>query len=111
MRVHPIIAVLVAIGLNTSVAIAGGFAISPDQAANLLHCLHPTARFRGFDEIERPWSRGSPYGATNSSLLRITFAGGITNRPYAMDVALLERSGLYRAVIEADNAQVPPNER
>jgi len=77
----------------------------------VLHCYHPTGKFRTVDLLQTPWSRGVQYKATHSALMRIDWNGGFLGTPYVMLVALVERDGMVHAVVQADNAKVPRNPR
>jgi hypothetical protein len=83
----------------------------PDVAAKMLKCLHPTAQFRTADLVETPWRLGKRYQADASWLIRIDFAGGLTNEPYQADIGLVQRGEFIRMLVVRDNAPFVPNPR
>lgn len=83
----------------------------PDVGAAVLQCYHSTGRFRAAQVLQAPWQEARQWQATQSAVLRISYTGGFTGQPYAMDVALMEREGRVRAVVLSDNALTPPSRR
>jgi len=77
----------------------------------VLKCYHKTGRFRSIDVIQIPWERGNQYSATNSGIFQINWNGGFLKTPYVMHVALVEREGEFRTVVQGDNAHIPYNKR
>jgi hypothetical protein len=77
----------------------------------VLHCYHPSGKFRTVDVIQSPWGRGQQYHAAHSALIRIDWNGAFLNTQYVMVVALVERDRKIHAVVQGDNAQVPRNPR
>jgi hypothetical protein len=55
----------------------------------VLHCYHPSGKFRTVDIIESPWGRGVQYNAAHSALIRIDWNGAFLNTQYVMVVALV----------------------
>jgi hypothetical protein len=88
----------------------------PEVAERVLHCYHPTGRFHGAALLDGRWPPGYGYSTaaepiTASVLIRIDWAGGFTNQPYATDVALVERGNMVLAVIQGDNAPIGASRR
>lgn len=77
----------------------------------VLHCYHPTGKFRTVDVIQSPWMRGPQYKAGHSALIRIDWNGAFLKTRYVMVVALVERDGKIHAVVQGDNAAIPRNPR
>jgi hypothetical protein len=77
----------------------------------VLHCYHPSGKFRTVDIVQYPWDRGPQYNATHSALMRIDWNGAVLNTRYVMVVALVERDGKIHAVVQEDNATIPQNRR
>ncbi|BAE51222.1 hypothetical protein [Paramagnetospirillum magneticum] len=67
-----------------------------DSAANIVGCLHPTAKYQ-------ECTMSTP----NTAVIR--FKGGITGRPYALQVRHEQKDSFRRLVLLDDNATVPPN--
>lgn len=69
-----------------------------DQAPEFLACYHPTASFTGCKQ-------------TSPDRAFIYFRGGVTNRPYQLEVAVEKLNGFGRVILLGDNATLPPNSR
>lgn len=68
------------------------------MAPAVLSCYHPTAHYTGC--VDHP-----------SHVVTILFSGGITGRPYQMDVAFERREDFARFTPISDNAIMPPNNK
>lgn len=102
--------------------VLGGSAASPqvkqvqsvqsigEVGGGVLHCYHPSGKFRTVDVIQSPWARGPQYNAAHA-LIRIDWNGAFLKTQYVMVVALVERDGKIHAVAQGDNDTVPRNPR
>lgn len=77
----------------------------------ILRCYHPTGRFRSTEVAQRPWAKAGQFDAAASMLLRIEWNGALLKTPYTMQVAVIERNGQIRTVVQDDDALVPQSPR
>ena len=77
----------------------------------VLHCYHPSGRFRDVNVIQHPWQRGRDYNATESAVLSIDWHGAYLQTPYRLIVAVVIRDHSLKAVVLGDNAMIAPNPR
>jgi hypothetical protein len=81
-----------------SLASSPAFADVCDHGREIVRCYHPTAAYRSCEAKS----------ATDATLY---FAGGLTGKPYQMDVNLQNKNGFFRVEIKRDTAIAPPNRR
>lgn len=81
-----------------------------DLSRGILNCYHKTARYQYADVVEKPWTRQEQYGAANSALIHINYAG-LSGTKYEMTVAVLSRGTQIRSAVLADNAIIPYNKK
>lgn len=81
-----------------------------DLSRGILNCYHKTARYQYADVVEKPWARQEQYGATNSALIHIRYAG-MSGAKYEMAVAILSKGTQIRSAVLADNAIIPYNKK
>ncbi|OJX65834.1 hypothetical protein [Magnetospirillum sp. 64-120] len=74
----------------------------------VIKCYHPTGRFRAAQVVANRWQGASMYSAEKSAVVRVFWNGGLTGNGYTTDVALMQRGGMVRSYVIADNAMVPP---
>lgn len=75
----------------------------------VLHCYHPSGRFRDVNVVEHPWPRGRDYNATGSAVLSIDWYGSVLQTHYRLIVAVVTRGNQLKGVVLNDNAVFPPN--
>ena len=76
-----------------------------DFAKAVLHCYHPTARFREATIVQRPWQRQAQEGAKGSAVVSIEYVG-ISDANYTLTVGVLAKPEAIRTVIRTDTAKV-----
>ncbi|MEO8741326.1 MAG: hypothetical protein ABI537_16715 [Casimicrobiaceae bacterium] len=76
-----------------------------DFAKAVLHCYHPTARFRDATIVQRPWQRKAQDGAKGSAVVSIQYVG-ISDANYTLVVGVLAKPGAVKTVIRTDTAKV-----
>jgi hypothetical protein len=81
-----------------------------DLSRQILNCYHRTARYQHADEVERPWSRQTQYGARSSAVIRIQYSG-MSKTQYEMTVAVLSKGTQIRTAVIADTAIIPFNKK
>ncbi|WP_145980778.1 hypothetical protein [Magnetospirillum sp. ME-1] len=69
-----------------------------EAAPNIVSCFHPTAKY-----LECSMS------GRDTAVIR--FKGGITGRPYAMQVRSERKDNFSRLILLDDNAAVPPSQK
>lgn len=79
--------------------------IFADLATSVLHCYHRTAHYELADITQTPWDRQGQYGADNSALIRIRYAGS-SGDLHEMDVGLVSRQDQFRTAVLNDNSTI-----
>jgi hypothetical protein len=81
-----------------------------DLARGVITCYHKTAHFRAVDVAPGPWNRQSQYGAENSAVMRIRYAG-VTETPHQMIVAVMAKENQVRTAVLSDSNPIPFSKR
>jgi len=96
------------VSIDVAAAMQANFA---ELSRAIVLCYHESARYPTGDVLQRPWNRQRQYGADDSALIRIKFAGALTGLQYEMKVALLasNQPKRIRTMVQNDNAPFNPN--
>jgi len=81
-----------------------------DAMRATLKCYHRTASYKEADIVTSPWPRQDQYGASNSAVVKIVYAG-TTGKKYQMTVAVMARKDAIRTHLLEDNALIKANEK
>jgi hypothetical protein len=84
-----------------------------DLFTGILHCYHPSARYRLTDVLQQPWDHQAQYEANGSAFVRIRFFGKLSGNLYEMKVGVLSKNEprQIRTAVLSDNAPFPPSSK